>query len=301
MLKVSVITVEMNLIQNNRAEMFKECVASVRAQDYPAIEHIVIDGASTDGTIALLNELKCTYYSEPDTGIYNAMNKGIARATGDVIAFLNSDDYYADSTAISSVVAAFEKTNADVVIGDRIALMPNKKLCSGRSKMENLLYAMSVCHQSTFCKLDLIKSVGGFEETYKIAGDFHLIHKLLLSGYHFVFLNKVLSVFRLGGLSSDTELAKQESYKVLYDNYNHLHIKISRKQAEKIYCNKFFSPTVYLKVRKLINPQLRWRFDSRYLKSILKFLKHWLITVHLRRHRRLIRIFGIVLFCEEKS
>lgn len=301
MLKVSIITVEMNLIQNNRAETFKKCVASVRAQDYPAIEHIVIDGASTDGTIALLNELKCTYYSEPDTGIYNAMNKGVARATGDVIAFLNSDDYYADSTVISSIASAFEKTNADVVIGDRVLLKPNKKIIPARSKMEDLLYRMSVCHQSTFCRLDLIKSVGGFDETYKIAGDFHLLHRLLLSGYHFVFLNKVLSVFRVGGLSSDVERSNQDADNVLYENYNRLHIKISRKQAEKVHYNMILSPGDYIKARKFIYSSLRWRFDIRYLTNILIFLRHWLITVHLRRQRRLIRIFGIVLFREEKS
>ncbi len=301
MLKVTIITVVMNLIQNKRMNMFETCVESIRVQDYPEIEHIIIDGASSDGTIELLNKLKLTYYSEPDTGIYNAMNKGIAHATGDIIAFLNSDDYYTDSTVISSVVETFEKTNADMVIGDCTYFFPDKKLISAHSKIENLLYTISVCHQSTFCKLDLMKAVGGFDETYKIAADYHFIHKILLSGYKLVFLNKILSVFREGGISSNRQKVLEEIYDIQYKNFNRFNIKISQKQVRKILHREFLPLNAYIKARKLVCPQLRRRFDARYIKNILKFIRHWLVTVHVRRNRKLIKIFGIVLYTEEKS
>ena len=88
--KVSVITVIKDLVKNGRIDSFKECVDSIRRQTYPNIEHLVVDGASTDGTIDLLKKLKCHYVSLVDHGIYEAMNTGIRKSTGEYIIFINS-------------------------------------------------------------------------------------------------------------------------------------------------------------------------------------------------------------------
>ena len=101
---VTIITITYNLIKDGREAYFRECVESVHNQCYGNFEHIIIDGASDDGTIDLLNEYAqkgwIKYYSEPDNGIYNAMNKGIEKANGKYIVFLNSDDYFSSVTAI---------------------------------------------------------------------------------------------------------------------------------------------------------------------------------------------------------
>ena len=113
---VTVITVCYNLLKNGRAGHFRQCLKSVSTQDYPAIEHLVIDGASQDGTVEQLEQYArqgwIRYISEPDTGIYDAMNKGIRLARGKYIAFLNSDDFWHRQDAVSASVAALEQKEA---------------------------------------------------------------------------------------------------------------------------------------------------------------------------------------------
>ncbi len=110
---VTIVTITRNLIKEGRKDFFRQCVDSVKMQDYSHIEHVIVDGASDDGTLDLFNELGLEYISEPDTGIYNAFNKGVKRANGKYIAFLNSDDYYIIPNAVTLVVDALEKSNAD--------------------------------------------------------------------------------------------------------------------------------------------------------------------------------------------
>ena len=108
--KVSIITV----VRNNELTI-AYAIASVLSQDYPNIEYIIIDGASTDTTVSIIQSYGVQItkvISEPDKGIYDAMNKWIALATGDIIGILNSDDFYKDTTVISQVVEKFNKTNA---------------------------------------------------------------------------------------------------------------------------------------------------------------------------------------------
>ena len=123
--KVTIVTITYNLLEANREKTFRQCVESVHNQTYENIEHIVIDGASNDGTIELLKEYAdknwLTYYSEPDTSIYNAMNKGLAKATGEYITFLNSDDFYHNLEGISKTVKTIVNSNADFVYSDFIA------------------------------------------------------------------------------------------------------------------------------------------------------------------------------------
>jgi glycosyltransferase involved in cell wall biosynthesis len=121
-MKVSIITV-----CYNSASHVEDAINSVAAQDYGNIEHIIIDGGSTDGTIALLEKHDgriASWISEPDRGIYDAMNKGIGMATGEVIGLLNSDDFYYNSSIISQVAAAFEDQKIDAVYGDLIFIDP---------------------------------------------------------------------------------------------------------------------------------------------------------------------------------
>jgi glycosyltransferase involved in cell wall biosynthesis len=116
MLKVSIITV-----CYNSATTIESTIQSVLSQDHPAIEYIIIDGKSTDTTLSIVDKYKsgiATLLSEKDNGIYDALNKGISLATGDIVAILHADDFYGTSTVISDVVRLFENNNCDCVYGD---------------------------------------------------------------------------------------------------------------------------------------------------------------------------------------
>ena len=108
----------------NSGATLRYTMRSVLSQSYPNIEHIIVDGGSTDNTMEIVHELESNYQgrlryiSEKDKGIYDAMNKGIAMATGDIVGILNSDDFYTDDSVLSTVVSAFEDGNIDAVYGD---------------------------------------------------------------------------------------------------------------------------------------------------------------------------------------
>jgi glycosyltransferase involved in cell wall biosynthesis len=112
--KVTVITVSYNLIENDREETFNDCLKSVHSQTHKNIEHIVIDGASTDGTIDLIKKYAdkgwITYLSEPDRGVYDAMTKGVNLAKGEYIYFLNTDDKFFDDLVVEDVLKVFKKS-----------------------------------------------------------------------------------------------------------------------------------------------------------------------------------------------
>ena len=110
---VTIVTITYNLIKSGREKTFLQTVESIKKQTYDNIEYIIIDGASTDGTIDLVKSLGLTYYSEKDNGIYDALNKGIARATGKYICFMHSDDFFNNVDAVKLSVEALEKENAD--------------------------------------------------------------------------------------------------------------------------------------------------------------------------------------------
>jgi glycosyltransferase len=115
-IKVSIIT-----IVRNRANVIGQAISSVQSQDYPHIEHVIIDGASTDRTLELIQQLVVAgtvVISESDSGIYDALNKGIENSTGDVIGLLHSDDYFSDELVISQVSRLFEDPSVDIVYGD---------------------------------------------------------------------------------------------------------------------------------------------------------------------------------------
>ena len=123
-MKVSIITVTYN-----SEKSLQRSIDSVISQDYLDIEHIIIDGGSADNTIGIINENKkhiAKYISEKDSGIYQALNKGIRLATGDIIGILNSDDVFADTNIISKVVDSFSKNNSDVVYGNLLYVAKNQ-------------------------------------------------------------------------------------------------------------------------------------------------------------------------------
>ena len=204
--KVSVITV-----CYNASDVISQCLDSVQEQviENVTVEHIVIDGGSNDGTVEIIRAHKSPDHvvSEKDDGLYDAMNKGLASATGDVIAFLNSDDVYADPNVISDVVSAFKSSNADAVFGDLVVFDPRKEGDIVRrwkaGPKGNFKHGWMPPHPTLFVRTSVFQRHGGFNLNFKFAADYEwMIRSLHSENLALAYLPKTLVKMRAGGLSN---------------------------------------------------------------------------------------------------
>ena len=208
-MKVSIIT-----ICFNSAATIEDTIQSVLAQDYDDIEYILVDGASRDNTLAIIEKYKsriAKVVSEPDKGIYDAMNKGLALATGQIIGILNSDDIYAYNGVITDVVQKFHETNADGIYADLVYVDRDhtsriiRYWKSGKYRPGAFKYGWMPPHPAFFVKKQVYDQYGHFNLTLRSAADYEImlrfIHKHKISvGY----LPKVVTKMRVGGQSNVT-------------------------------------------------------------------------------------------------
>lgn len=209
MLKVSVITV-----CYNSAETIESTINSVINQNYVNIEYIIVDGKSTDDTLKIVEKHKSKIsklLSEKDDGIYYAINKGIALASGDIIAILHADDFYSDETIISSVVKIFEENKTDTVYGDLQYVDRNDTLKvvrnwkSGAYKQGLFKKGWMPPHPSFFVRSNCYSKYGIFNTTLKSAADYEMMLRLLEKyKCSTSYLPKVLVKMRVGGKSNIT-------------------------------------------------------------------------------------------------
>lgn len=202
----------------NSATTIDRALQSVANQDWPHIEHILIDGASTDGTMDVVERfrpgLTCVV-SEPDDGIYDAMNKGLARATGEVICFLNADDQYASNEVLSLAANQMHAQQLDALMGDVgffHATNPSRQVRryrSDRFTSERLAWGWMPAHPALFLKRSVIDRVGLFNTTYKIAGDYEFIIRAFYGhALRYAHVPKVLVRMQTGGVSTNGWRAK---------------------------------------------------------------------------------------------
>ncbi len=211
--RVSIITVSYNSVKTIELTM-----QSVLHQSYQDIEYIVIDGASTDGTQKVIEKYadKISYYvSERDDGLYYAMNKGIEKATGDIIGIINSDDWYAE-TAVEDVVKCFNQSNPEAVYGLTVMVSEDGAERIGKIKqVENFWYQMPFQHPSVFIKKDVYKRLGGFNTNYRVASDYDFLLKCYSENVRFAYCDKVIAYFRRGGISDiHREVGCKEDYRI---------------------------------------------------------------------------------------
>ena len=207
MLKVSIITA----VLNNR-KTIEECMQSIINQTYQHRECIVIDGGSTDGTMDLLKKYEnrmTKIVSERDNGIYDAMNKGIKLATGDVIGILNSDDIYNDATVIESVANAIMENSVDSCYADLVYIDKNNpdkvirywKSCIYRNGLFKSGWMPP--HPTFFVKREIYEKYGGFNTDFKIAADYELMLRFIeKNNISTCYIPEVLIKMRMGGMSN---------------------------------------------------------------------------------------------------
>jgi len=227
MFKISIITV----VRNNKI-MVENAIKAVLNQKYPAIEYIIVDGGSTDGTVDIIKSFGSRiskFVSEKDNGIYDAMNKGIAMSTGDVVAFLNADDLYVSDSTVQKVADAMIKAGADSCYGDIFYVDKNdtnkvvRHWKSRPFKKGLFKYGIYPPHPGFFVKKSVLDKYGYFNTKFRISADYELILRLLEKhGVSTCYLPEVLVKMRVGGESNKSIInivkANLECYKAWREN-----------------------------------------------------------------------------------
>jgi len=198
---ITIITVSYNAVT-----VIEETIKSVLNQTYKNIEYIIIDGGSTDGTKEVIKKYanQLSYWiSEPDKGIYDAMNKGISKANGEWINFMNAGDSFVDNNVLEKV-SKFLNNGFGITFGDTIVEKNGKKIIHYATpfyKKEKLHHKMGFNHQSTFVRTDLAKK-NPFDLKYKLAADYNMIISLYRAGAKFNQLNFAIALYDLNGISN---------------------------------------------------------------------------------------------------
>lgn len=204
---ISVITATYNC-----ASTVGDCLASVAEQTWPHRQHIVVDGASTDGTLQLLQAHRpqlAALHSGPDQGIYDALNKGLALAQGDVVGFLHADDVYAHDQVLAHVAAAFEDPGVAAVYGDLHYVRRDdttqvvRRWAAGACSARRLAWGWMPPHPTLYVRREWYARIGGFDTRYRIAADYLSVLQMFTQpGFRATWLPEVMVLMRLGGASN---------------------------------------------------------------------------------------------------
>ena len=215
---ISIITIVFNDILN-----IEKTIQSVINQSYIYIEYIIIDGGSTDGTVDIIkkyeNKISC-WVSEPDKGIYDAMNKGIFKASGKWINFMNSGDSFCNNNVIEDCIQKIpDNKNHKIIYGNFIwknGDAENFVIAKSSIKMH---YTMPSCHQSFLIDTQLHKEIP-YDTNYKIAADFDFLCKMKSKGIRFLKIPVTISVYQAGGLSENMDEIKGKEFNDIFHKYN---------------------------------------------------------------------------------
>lgn len=251
-MKISIITV----VYNNK-ETVKETIDSVCSQEYDNIEYIIIDGASTDGTIGVINDTIRAYsqrniklISEKDNGAYDAMNKGIDLADGDIVGILNSDDLYYDKYSLSIVMNEFRNKSTDSIFADLVYVRPNntdkvvRYYSSANFSSKKFAFGWMPAHPTFFVKRKCYEKYGKYKTNYIIAADYELLVRLFSThNISYSYIPKVLVKMRVGGVSTKSfksnwilnrEIVRACSENSIKTNLLKVHLKYFTKSLQLI-------------------------------------------------------------------
>lgn len=213
-MKVSIITSCFN-----REKTIRNCIESVLEQDYADIEYIVVDGASKDGSLAVINEYKgkiTKIISEPDKGMYEGINKGLRFATGDIVGLVHSDDFLYSPQTVGHIVEKIKETGADFLYGNGLFVNPHntdrvvRNWIAGPYRLWKVRHGWLPLHPTCYISREVMMKKGYYNETYKIAADSDLLFRYLLGGdLSVTYLNEYIVKMRMGGLSTDSTKRKQ--------------------------------------------------------------------------------------------
>jgi glycosyltransferase involved in cell wall biosynthesis len=244
-MKISVITV-----CKDSSKQIEVAMKSVVDQTYKDLEYIIIDGNSADNTMKVINHYKSDIdlvISEPDKGIYNAMNKALRYVNGDLIYFLNSDDKFFDNNILSDIENEFKKNiNADIIYGNVVINTKNKPKVIKYNRIDKkFFYKNTICHQALFIKKDLFNFIGNYNEDYPIHADVDWLMKAFFKyKVKFHYFDRNICYYSSEGFSSNPIYAEKYKYdrqKISAKYFLEAKIKLGIKQSFRNY---------WLKMRK---------------------------------------------------
>ena len=244
-MKTSVVT-----ISYNSQVLINKTLESVKAQTFKKFEHIIIDGKSTDKTVSIAKKFDhiSKIISEPDSGIYDAINKGIKNSTGEIIGFLNSDDTFYDENSLKYIADAFDK-DTDCVFGDLIYTDINEKIKriwrGSAFKKGAFKKGWMPAHPTFYCRRSVYEKLGLYDDSFKIAGDFELMLRFLEK--HKIrskYIPKTLVNMKVGGASNNGLKSKLDILKEEFRAFDQNDISINKlsyifNKAKKIKEFKF--------------------------------------------------------------
>ncbi len=217
-MRVTVITVVYNDVKS-----IEDTVLSVINQNYFNIEYIIIDGGSTDGTLEKIKKYKnrISIISEKDNGIYDAMNKGIREAKGDIIGFLNSGDIFYDNSVVSDITELFTSRRCDAVYGDLVYINEDGRVVrvwkAGEFNKKKLRRGWMPPHPTFYVKKELIEKYGEFKSGFKISGDYELMLRLLLRyNINVSYTGRIMVKMKVGGVSNK---GIKNTLRKMYEDY----------------------------------------------------------------------------------
>lgn len=241
---VSIITVCFN-----SSKTIEDTIKSIINQSYKNIEYIIVDGKSKDNTLDIVekyrnySDIQFKVISEKDKGLYDAMNKGIKLATGDIIGILNSDDMLIDNNVISDIVKRFEDKNTDLVYGDLVfvdEIDTDKVVRKWISKKGNFRMGWMPPHPTVYVRKEMYNKCGYFDINYKIAADYDMLYKFIQkSKSNMQYVDRILIKMRVGGtstngISSNITLNKESVNVLVRDNVKFAYFTVLMKVLRKI-------------------------------------------------------------------
>ncbi len=214
-MKVSIIT-----SCYNRESTIGHAIESVLFQSYENIEYVVVDGDSKDGSMNVINQYKdriAKVISEPDRGMYEGLNKGIRKATGDIVGLMHSDDFFYSNETVAHIVKKFEETGADLVYGDGLFVdavdigKVVRNWISGQYSKGKMKRGWLPLHPTVYIRRECIERLGFYDESFKIAADSDFLVRYMFEGnLKVAYLNEYVVMMRMGGLSTNPEKMKQK-------------------------------------------------------------------------------------------
>jgi glycosyltransferase involved in cell wall biosynthesis len=257
---ISVITVCFN-----SEKYLEETIKSVINQSYSNIEYIIVDGGSTDGTLNVIRKYEkyiSKWISEPDDGIYDAMNKGIKMSNGELIGILNSDDWY-EKDAINRVIDFYFQKKEPGIIHGKLNIYQNENFVKTKSPDLSAEAKINFAwHPTCFVPKKIYNKNGLFKKNYKVAADSEFLLRLKKNNVNFYFLNFPITNFRLGGASDNTWKHSLESFKVHKEYYSFF-------LAFKLFYRKTFLKEINKTIKRLLGEKVRKKISNAY-KSIKK-------------------------------
>ena len=225
--EVTIITPTSDIVDNEQADDFTLLVNLLDKQTYPYLEHVIIDNASKDGTEILLKEYKnggfLSFFSEPDRGKFDAMNKGLLRAKGKYVSFISCDDFYHDITAIADIVNLMEQEEADFCFFPSYCRHPEDYVFEFVPAILNTFQCSPCPRQALFFKKSVLTEIGAFDTKFKLLADYDLIIRLLLMGYKGVYFDRNVMTCKLGIKATKyVTQVEAECNHIFYKNYKPL-------------------------------------------------------------------------------